>query len=400
MHLIAFSIPVFLAAILLEVLLARFLGRRVYRFTDAMVDLSCGIGSEMIGIFTGVVFYAGFGWAYAHRFVEWGDSPWVWVLAIVGVDFAYYWWHRHSHESNLLWGVHVVHHQSEDYNLAVALRQAWFTSLVTLPYYLPLAFLGVPPLVYAVANGLNLLYQFWIHTELIRKLGPLEWVFNTPSHHRVHHAVNEHYLDKNYAGILIIWDRIFGTFEPEVEPPTYGLVEAFASYDPIWANFHRYFEVAAMAARARLPLDKVRAWFFGPAWVPAGQTLKGPARLDRAKYDPLPSADGVMYVLAQAVILLPATMGMLLFAGQLPWWAVTVGAGLVITGTWLWGMIFERRAWVVPVEMGRVVASGAFVLWLGHHFQLAPPWTLLFAVAATVPYLLFLRRRGFAIVGG
>src|SRR5690606_31238042 len=152
-------------------------------------------------------------------------------------DFAYYWWHRASHRISFLWAAHVVHHQSEDYNLAVALRQAWFTSLSSWVLNLPLAFLGVPPLVYGVCAALNTLYQFWIHTRLVGKLGPLEWVLNTPSHHRVHHGIDAPYLDTNYGGVFIVFDRLFGTFVEETHEPRYGTLDPIRSFDPVWANF-------------------------------------------------------------------------------------------------------------------------------------------------------------------
>jgi alkylglycerol monooxygenase len=189
MQLIAWSIPGFIVLMAIEAAIARRRGRRIYRLSAAVSDLSCGITSQLCNIFTaslGVLAYVAL---YQLRLVELDPSAAsTWLLAMLGVDFFYYWWHRLSHEVNLLWAAHVVHHHSEDLNLAVALRQALFTSITAIPFSVPMALLGVPPFVYFAARALNTLYQFWIHTELIDKLGPVERVLNTPSHHRVHHA--------------------------------------------------------------------------------------------------------------------------------------------------------------------------------------------------------------------
>ncbi len=255
--LVALAIPAFLLLIGVEVVLARRLGRRVIRFTDATADIACGIGNQIAELWWKGLFFVLYVWCFEYRLIDWGDgrvAPV--VLGLVGVDLCYYWWHRASHGTNLMWAAHVVHHQSEDYNLAVALRQAWFTGLTSMPFYLPLALLGLPPWAYALGMGVNLLYQFWIHTELIGRLGPFEWVFNTPSHHRVHHGVNPEYLDKNHGGILIVWDRLFGTFEPEVAPPVYGTTEPLESFDQVHANLDHLGFVANLAQVARPPCAK------------------------------------------------------------------------------------------------------------------------------------------------
>src|SRR5262249_1026220 len=160
----------------------------------------------------------------------------------------------------------VVHHQSEDYNFAVALRQSSLTSFTAVPFYLPLAFLGVPPLVFSSAYAIIMLYQFWIHTELVGKLGWLEAWLNTPSHHRVHHASNAQYMDRNYGAILIVWDRLFGTFAPEVEAPVYGTAKPLRSYNPIWAPIEPLISLAASSARALRLRDKLRVFLASPGW--------------------------------------------------------------------------------------------------------------------------------------
>ncbi len=163
-----------------------------------------------------------------------------------------------------------MHHSSEDYNLAVALRQGAFQGLFSWVFYLPLAFVGFPPSWFAAIMSFNLLYQFWIHTRTIKTLGPLEWVLNTPSHHRVHHARNPKYLDRNYAGTLIIWDRMFGTFQAEEEEPVYGLTKPLDSWNPLWANLHVWRDLFRDAWLAPRWIDKLRIWFMPQGWRPDG----------------------------------------------------------------------------------------------------------------------------------
>jgi sterol desaturase/sphingolipid hydroxylase (fatty acid hydroxylase superfamily) len=214
---IALAVPMFFVLIGLELAWAKRRGVKVYGFTDALTDLSCGITSQVVLLVRAAAQLGAYAWVYEHARLFTIEPTWLaWFVAFVGVDFLYYWWHRLSHEVNFLWAAHVVHHQSEDYNLAVALRQAVLTSWTALPFYLPLAVLGVPVAVYAIVHALSTLYQFRIHTQLVGRIrGPLDWILNLPSHHRVHHAINERYLDKNYGAMLIVWDRLFGTYAEE-----------------------------------------------------------------------------------------------------------------------------------------------------------------------------------------
>jgi sterol desaturase/sphingolipid hydroxylase (fatty acid hydroxylase superfamily) len=262
---IALAIPFFFLLIAVELGVARAQRRPRYRFADAIADLGCGIGQRVTLLFYEGALLALYAGVYAHaRLLDLGRWPVAaWVVALLGVDFTYYWWHRASHRINALWAAHVVHHQSEDYNLAVALRQGILTPVTSMPFALPLALLGVPPLIWAAAEAINTLYQFWIHTETVRGLGPLDAVLNTPTHHRVHHGANPRYLDKNYGGIFIIWDRLFGTFEPEVEPVVYGITKPLRSFNPLWAQVH---ELGELGRRARRGGRARCAGGWGPGW--------------------------------------------------------------------------------------------------------------------------------------
>lgn len=269
---IAAAIPFFLLLIAAEWLWSRRVGRTVYRFDDSVADLACGMGNRALGLLWAGTVFGIYTACYEHLalFDLSGQPALMWTLALVGQDFTYYLYHRAAHRVNFFWAAHVVHHQSEEYNLAVALRQSWFSSMTGWVFDLPLALLGVPPLVYATVVAINLLYQFWIHTRLIHRLGPLEWVLNTPSHHRVHHGTEARYLDCNYAGIFIVWDRLLGTFVPEREEPTYGTVRPFRSLDPLWANVEPWLHLGWVASQARTLRERLLVWVMPPEWKPAG----------------------------------------------------------------------------------------------------------------------------------
>ncbi len=361
MSLVAASIPAFIVLMGVEILVARWRGLRLYRFVDAVTDLGCGISSQLGGLVFVAIKLAAYTWLLQHaRLLELpADSAWTYVLAIVVLDFTYYWWHRMSHEVGLLWAAHVVHHQSEDYNLAVALRQAWLTSITILPFELPLALLGVPVVPYAVGKAVVTIYQFWIHTELIGRCGPLEHVLNTPSHHRVHHAVDPEYLDKNYGGILIVWDRLFGTFTREGRHPTYGITTPLRSFNPVWANVHVFAEMLALARRATRWRDRLRVLVAPPRWRPTGAppAAAPPAAAARAKHD-VPVSRGIAaFVALQLVTTTLGTVVVLWYGGSWAPSVVAAAAVLLVLATLTAGGIMERKRWAWPLEAARVVAA-------------------------------------------
>lgn len=371
---IPLAIPVFFSLIGVELLVARAQGRRDYlRFSDAITALSCGVGNQVVKVFTGgllaLVYYLVHQTIGTHGLLPWGPYSAVgWVFAILVLDHQYYWWHRHSHRINAMWAAHIVHHHSQEYNLAVALRQAMFTNVTSLPYYLPLAVLGVPIEVFGLSAAINTLYQFWIHTRTVGKLGPLEWVLNTPSHHRVHHGINPKYIDKNHAGMLIIWDRLYGTFTEEEEEPVYGTVHPLQSYDPIWANFHYWAHLWRTAVAAPRWTDKVKLWFMPPEWTPDG--IKQIPEVDAATFDKwdVPLAPGLgAYVLAQFAILGTAgTVWILWMEDTSPWAWLALLAATILWATWSWGQLFHRRSIGITSEVARHVVlpgSVAALVW-------------------------------------
>ncbi len=354
---IALAVPFFFVLIGIELLVARRKRVSVYRLTDAITDLSCGITSQIVLLVWVSIQLGIYTWVFEHGArIAW-PSPWMpWAFGLLGVDFLFYWWHRLSHEVNVLWAAHVVHHQSEDYNLAVALRQAVLTSWTILPFYLPLALLGIPPLVYATCAALSTLYQFWIHTQLVgRTFGPLAKVLNLPTHHRVHHAVNPRYLDKNYGAILIVWDRLFGTYEDENEAPVYGLTKPLRSFDPVWAQVHYWFELAKLTRDARGLRKKLRVWVASPAETGAEAPYTGEPIATRSKYDhQVPRATAV-YVLVQYVVVVAVTFALMMWHRALPKATVILAGAAVLGSVFAIGALFEGRRWAKVAEAGRLV---------------------------------------------
>ncbi len=274
---VTLAIPVFAGLILVEVAAWRLAGRAVYETRDAAASLLMGLGSQIAPLFGGAAVGAAMLFAaYQYRLFDLPNAWWAVVLCFVVDDFRYYWWHRISHERRWFWASHIVHHSSQHYNLTTALRQTWTGGILSVALFkTPLALLGFHPMMLLFVSGLNLIYQFWIHTETIGRLGPFEWLFNTPSHHRVHHATNARYLDANYAGTLIIWDRLFGTFvrEDDREKPRYGVIKNLATFNPLVIAFHEWLSMARDAAGAR-NWREVAGYLFGPpGWSPDGSRL-------------------------------------------------------------------------------------------------------------------------------
>ena len=361
MKLIVASIPLFFILIAIEIVAARLLERRVYRFADSFADLGCGIIEQLLGVLVKATLFAGYLWLYANaRLLDLPENSWlVFATCFLGVDFLYYWFHRMSHEVGAFWAAHSVHHQSEEYNLSVALRQGAFQSFFSWMFYLPLALLGFPPAVFITCSALNTLYQFWIHTRLIGKLGPFEWVFNTPSHHRVQHGRNPRYIDRSHAGTLIIWDRIFGTFIEETDEPVYGVVKPLRSVNPIWANIAGWADIAAVAARASRFKDRLLPLVAAPGWRPAeqGGPLIPPEvsrPQDESEYLPVSRTLGA-YVFVHFVALLLLTtfalfkapaLGQATFAAM----ALTVVISLVVLSR-----LLEQRRGARLLEAARVL---------------------------------------------
>ncbi len=267
---VTLAVPAFVLLVLAEIIVARFRDRQRYCPKDTLTSLALGLGSTVAGVLTGGLFLAIALWLYQFQLFEIGYVWWAFLAAFVLDDFAYYWIHRAGHRIRWAWASHVIHHSSQHYNLSTALRQTWtgFFSL-TFIIKLPLFLIGFPPAMIAFVGGINLIYQFWIHTETIGRMPRwFESVMNTPSHHRVHHATNPRYLDRNYAGVFIVWDRMFGTYAHEIdeERPRYGIVRNLGSFNVIWAATHEWIGIARDVWTAPGWRNKLNYMIREPGW--------------------------------------------------------------------------------------------------------------------------------------
>jgi sterol desaturase/sphingolipid hydroxylase (fatty acid hydroxylase superfamily) len=396
---IVLAIPVFLILIGLELLITRLLEKDYYRLADSLADLSCGMLQQLLEVLVKTLLFAGYLFVWTrYRWMDVSEtSILAWILCFLGVDFLYYWFHRLSHEVNAFWAAHVVHHQSEDYNLAVALRQGALQGWFSWAFYIPLALVGFPPLRFLATSSFNTLYQFWIHTRVIGRLGPLEWVLNTPSNHRVHHGRNPKYIDRNHGGTLIVWDRLFGTFQAEEDDVVYGITSPLESWNPVWANLHYWVELVRKARSASRLADKVRLFLKPPGWHPEelGGYVAAPD-VDAATYRKwnTPVSLGLAaYVLAQFALVLAVTVWGLFRQEQLGRGTFAlVFLGVVASLAALAGL-FEGRPWALALEAARHASLG--VLALAFSSALGTPLTLfgLGVAAASLVCLVSLRGR-------
>jgi sterol desaturase/sphingolipid hydroxylase (fatty acid hydroxylase superfamily) len=371
MDFILYAVPFFFVLIALELLADHRRGVSNYRVADAINSISTGVLSTTTGLLTkgiGLVTYA---FAFKHlALFEWSaDSVWTWVFAFVLYDFCYYWLHRLGHERNILWAAHSVHHQSEDYNLSTALRQTSTGFLLGWIFYLPMAVFGVPLLVFVSVAALNLLYQFWVHTRHIPKLGWFEWFFVTPSNHRAHHAQNALYMDRNYGGVFIIWDRLFGSFQEEDdnEPVVFGVTTPLASWNPIWANLQFYAQLWADARRTESYWDKLRIWFMRTGWRPADVRARYPlAKPDLSQFRKFEVELDVrqqVYVVLQFSVYVALGSYLMNLESSLPTGALVLGWGAIAFGLFVLGAALENRPWALKLEVARLLSNLPLV-WL------------------------------------
>ncbi len=351
---IVLATPVFLLLIALEYAWGRLRRRNTYQLNDAITSIGLGMLSQISALFTRLLRVGIYTIVYAEVALWRNDAFWTawygWLLALVFYDLCYYWLHRAGHEVGVFWAAHVVHHHSQSYNLSTALRQTSSGALLGWIFYLPMAVAGVPPLVFGIVALVDLLYQFWVHTEHVGKLGWFDRWFCSPSNHRVHHAVNQRYLDRNYGGILIIWDRLFGTFQEEDSPCIYGTRSALDSWDPLWANLEVYAGLLHDSWHARRWRDKLLVWFKPPGWRPADVAARFPRPLfEMAKvrrYDP-PMTRTIRFYSALHFLALLGGVSLLLWHGEsLPLADAAIWVGALTAALWLGGAVMQGRVTV------------------------------------------------------
>ncbi len=432
-QIIVLATPVFFVLIALEFAWGYARRRNTYRLNDAISSIGLGMLSQASAVFTRLFRVGIYTAIYSSVALFPNEAFWTtwygWLIALVFYDFCYYWLHRAGHESAIFWAAHAVHHQSQDYNLSTALRQTSSGALLGWIFYVPMAVAGVPPLVFGVVALVDLLYQFWVHTEHVPRLGWFDRWFCSPSNHRVHHAVNDEYLDKNYGGILIIWDRLFGSFREEDAKCVYGTRSPLNSWDPLWANTEVYWALVKDSWHAKNWGDKLRVWLKPPGWRPADVAArfpKAPFDITRVQtfHPPLGRAamwfgalqfaallGGVAAFLWTADTLAPAERAVWLLALLAGLWSVggllqgrltmldvlLIEAAVLATATSALGMVELHRIFK-PLALGLaivLVAARARPLWAGGRFDLY----FLAALAASLTGDVVLMFPGYFIAG-
>ncbi|MEH6557186.1 MAG: sterol desaturase family protein [Oceanicoccus sp.] len=370
MDIVSYATPFFLLAIVLELGWGFFRKKNTYRLNDSVNSLSLG----MLSTLAKLAFINVGALVFAKVESEWAlfsfdqSSAVHWVVALLFYDLCYYWFHRISHERQIFWGSHVVHHQSEDYNLSTALRQTSTGIFATWIFYVPCFLLGIPLYMFVTIASGHLVYQFWIHTQHIPKLGFLEWFLITPSNHRVHHAQNAQYVDKNYGGLLIIWDRLFGTFaeEDEDEKVIYGLRTPLQSWNPLWANMHIFFGMVNDAIKTQNVRDKVAILWSRTGWRPADVAEKDPVQKtnldDFHKYNPqLATASTVAGVL-HYLLLLVYFLWFMAHVADMSYIARCANMVILTFSAVTIGSIIDQHSKMMLVEFVRLTVIGAIII--------------------------------------
>ncbi|MDV6235196.1 sterol desaturase family protein [Leptospira ellisii] len=386
------AVPFFIVLVAVETFFSAIGKKKVYRWNDTVADLSTGVLFSL----TGVAVTAASLWVYENFRIycslqtlfgvpeiplgnplRFGDGGFRfdpaafagWSFVFIAVDFVYYWFHRATHEINFLWACHVTHHSSEEFNLSVALRQSSFQRVFEYAFNLTIAFCGVPWQAFLLAHGILKIYQFWVHTRLIGKLGFLEEILVTPAHHRVHHGRDPKYIDKNHGGILIFWDRIFGSFAREEEEPVYGLTKPVTTFDPIFTNLHVYGEMWELLGRIPNWKDKLLFLIKPPGWRPAvlGASVL-PSPIDRnsyRKYDPIVSRKRKIFGVIEFVFWTIVSLVSIRFfkSGSLVLWKLIPLSFAVGFGFWHTAKLFDGSE-IEPKRIWIFSASGVAVLWI------------------------------------
>ncbi len=391
-QIIVLATPVFFLLIAIELAIGLKRQRNTYRLADAVSSISLGMLSQTSAVFTRLLRIGIYTALFEHVALWRNDAFWTsvpgWLLALVFYDFCYYWLHRMGHESAMLWAAHAVHHQSQDYNLSTALRQTSSGALLGWIFYVPMALAGVPPLVFGVVALIDLLYQFWVHTEQVGRLGWFDRWFCSPSNHRVHHAVNDAYLDKNYGGILILWDRMFGTFkdEDDQEKCVYGTRGLLNSWDPLWANAQVYAGLVHDSWHARSRLDKLKVWIQPPGWRPADVAERFPkpafSMAQMQLYRPPMSRAVQRFALVQFALLLTGVAAFLWQADAAPLAHNALWFAVLLTVQWSLGAVMQGRIGMLMALMlqSAALATATSALGLTEWHWLFKPLTMAIAI--------------------
>ena len=398
---ILLAIPFFLGLILLELYVDRKRKTGYYRLNDAINSLQLGILSRFSNVLLALIPFS----FYVYFYQNWRvfdlskESAAVWVLAIVAYDLAYYWIHRFSHTINIMWASHVVHHSSEEYNLTTALRQTSTPAVFAWVIVAPLAIFGIPPEVIVVSASLNLVYQYWVHTRHIHKLPSwYEAIFVTPSHHRVHHALNRDYIDKNFAGIFILWDKLFGSFQQEKQdtPVVFGISSQLSSWNPITANLQVYKSLWQDFIVTKGIKNKIKVWLSPPSWRSSDAKQSVPRKYvttkSLVKYDCELGAGQKWYVLTQHIAVLAMTLTWLLNINSLSTTSLVLTACFGVFTLVVISTLQEDKSYSQFLEVVRLAStSGLFLSFLGN--SLGSYLVTIYAATSIVLLLIINKRK-------
>ncbi len=379
MNVYTFIAPIVLVLLIAEIIYSVKTKNGLYNFQDTVTNLATGIGNQCVNLAVAFFVYKWYGWLY--QFAPW-QIPATWyslLILLLLQDFIFYWFHRLGHTMNIFWAAHMPHHSSEELNLSVGIRASFTQRLFQFLFFdWVLVLLGYSPeMVYAVA-AVHLLLAYWHHTQVIKKLGWFEKFFVTPSHHRVHHGVNPQYLDKNYSEFLIIWDKMFGTFEPEKEEVCYGVTHPPRSWDPIFVNFQYWKQLWDDAVAAPYWWDKIRLWFMPLGWRPRGlETKKGPigyTRKEQVKYHSKQFKGISPYIILQIALGLAymmITINMSLGLSSIDRIIMSAGLFMMIIA---WGGLLQGKRWALTLEVLRLLFMAASLVIIFNNTGIAP-WT-------------------------
>ena len=345
---ITFAIPAFFILILIEYFYGRYVGKNTYRLNDTFTSIAIGMISRYptmlnLGFQSAVFIYIS---TSLNLNLLSTASPLTWVLAFLMYDLSYYWMHRMHHEIKILWATHSVHHHGEEFNLSTALRQTSTGRLWKWVFYLPMIFIGIPGEVFITVAGINLVYQFWVHTKHIGHLGFLEKIFITPMNHGIHHAKNKEYIDANYGGVFIIWDRMFGTYiaeKPDVKP-VYGTVTPLRSWNPIWANFQVFSGMLKDSIKTKRWSDKVKVWFAKTYWRPEDCIEEKDASAFYEKFDPVVTNDIKVFSFFQMLFTIAVSGSVLFFISQYSPAEIAIFGIFLMALSTVTGMLLQNKS--------------------------------------------------------
>ena len=393
-NLIAYVVPVFTLMILCEFIYGYLKKKNNYRLNDTVTSIGLGLMSRypaLLGLGVQGLVYAFISNQFNLGLLTSYD-PYVWVIAFIMYDLSYYWLHRSHHQIKVLWASHVVHHHGEEYNLSTALRQTGTDFLFKWIFYTPMLLLGIPVEIFVTVAALNLIYQFWVHSEHIKRLGILDYIFVTPSNHRIHHAQNKEYIDANYGGVFILWDRMFGTFIDEREDlkPIYGTSKPLNSWNPLWANLEVWSEMIKDTWRTKRWRDKVALWFSTPKWRPADVSEEYPIKKNDLsqfkKFDTKTSLFAKIFGFTHLVFVSIYTQGVLFNSATIAYVDLMLISFNIVTLMVFASFMYENRTFVYYFELLRslIVLALISIGYFNFMSEMILGYTLFSALASAV----------------